>query len=199
LSLFNNEGRDENQDYLGSGQASQPSQAAAAGSSWWMPETPWMTNNNHQDQSPQVFNRAATQDQSRLIPPLRTGSSQTNSPADYTGAVFSTSVNSNNPGPSMYSFLPTNTNQASDAARLNSARVQTHQAAPTTTVKSLPRNSAYDFEGLLNGSGYQQQQGVTVLSNNMASPEQHLFGNANQESAQDQQQNQTMTPLGMIM
>ncbi len=194
LSLFNNEGRDENQDYLGSGQASQPSQAAAAGSSWWMPETPWMTNNNHQDQSPQVFNQAATQDQGRLIPPLRTGSSQTNSPADYTGAVFSNSrlVNSNNPGPSMYSFLPTNTNQASDAARLNSARVQTHQAAPTTTVKSLPRNSAYDFEGLLNGSGYQQQQGVTVLSNNIASPEQRLFGNANQESAQDQQQNQTM-------
>ena len=165
LSLFGSDGAEENQEFFESGQTSQQSQPAA--NSWWMPDNNnWMPNNNQRDQS-QMYNWAAMTEEQRRLMQLKMGGSQNNS--DYPGALYSIppAVNSD-PTPNMYSFLPTSTNRLhkvpqSAEAGLNASRVQ---------ASATEKNPQYDFQGLLNGSGFQQ---VGSIAQNMGLVEQQRY------------------------
>lgn len=183
LSLFGNDGAEDSQDYFESSQVSQQAQPTG---NWWTDNNLWVANNQREQQ---VYNgAAATEDQRRLMQ-MKVGSSQTNSQAEYPGAMYSMPQTvSSEPAPSMYSFLPTNTSQphkmgqAADAG-LNLSRVQSVQNPGN--VKNVSRNSPYDFDGLLNGSGYQQGGN---LAHSSTLSEQHRYRGVNQEpNSRDQQ------------
>jgi hypothetical protein len=180
LNLFGSDGGEENQEFFGSGQASQQSQPAA--SSWWMPDNAWVGNNNQRDQS-QVYNWAAMTEEQRRSMRLKMGVSQNSS--EYPGTLYSLpqAVNSD-PTPSMYSFLPTNTHQLHKMpqqadAGLNASRVQALQNSSTG------KNPQYDFPGLLNGSGYPQ---AGNLAQNMGLIEQQRYRAMMQEANGREQQ-----------
>lgn len=167
LTLFGGDGGEENQEFFESGQASQ--QPQPTGSSWWTPDNAWAGNHSQRDQA-QAYNWASMTEEQRRLMQLKMGGPQNSS--EYPGALYSMSQGVNNdPAPSMYSFLPTNSHQMHKMPHqgdggLNAPRVQGMQGPPTG------KGPQYDFQGLLNGSGYHQGEG---LAQNMGLSEQQRY------------------------
>lgn len=173
LSLFGSDGAEDNQEYFEAGQASQqPQQSQPTANSWWTPDNAWMANNSNNQR-----------DQSQVYMQMKAGNTQSSPQSQYPGTLYSMPQAVNSDPTPMYSFMQTNANQPhkmaqTAAAGLNVSRVQGAQGS--TSVK----NPQYDFQGLLNGPGYNQGGSV---GQNMNVPEQHRYRLLMQEASREQQ------------
>jgi len=173
LSLFGSDGAEDNQEYFEAGQASQqPQQSQPTANSWWTPDNAWMANNSNNQR-----------DQSQVYMQMKAGNTQSSPQSQYPGTLYSMPQGVNSDPTPMYSFMQTNANQPhkmaqTAAAGLNVSRVQGPQGSASV------KNPQYDFQGLLNGPGYNQGGSV---GQNMNVPEQHRYRLMMQEASREQQ------------